>query len=36
MITLEPQLESQLNTLASEEGLSISELLKNLMLNQRV
>jgi hypothetical protein len=33
MITLEPQIESQLNTLASEEGLSISELIKTLMLN---
>ena len=33
MITLEPQVESQLNTLASEEGLSVSELIKNLMLN---
>jgi len=33
MITLEPQIESQLNTLASKEGVSISDLIKNLMLN---
>ena len=35
MITLEPQIENQLNTLASEEGVSISELIKNLMLNDQ-
>jgi len=33
MIALEPQLENQLNILASDKGLSISELIKNLMLN---
>ncbi len=33
MITLEPQLEQQLKTLASKEGLSISELIQELFLN---
>ncbi len=32
MITLDPQIEYQLITLASEKGLSISELIKNFML----
>lgn len=33
MITLESQIESQLISLASEEGLSISELIKNFILD---
>ena len=33
MITLEPQLEQQLKTLASKEGLSISELIQELFLD---
>ncbi len=33
MITLEPQVEKQLQTLASAKGVSISELIKNLMFD---
>ncbi|NOR71175.1 MAG: hypothetical protein GQ532_15995 [Methylomarinum sp.] len=35
MITLEPQVEKQLQTLASEKGVSISELIKNLMFDHQ-
>jgi chromosome segregation and condensation protein ScpB len=33
MITLEPQLEQQLKKLASKEGVSISKLIQNLLLD---
>ena len=33
MITLESQVEKQLHTLASEKGVSISELIKNFMFD---
>lgn len=33
MITLEPQVEQQLRTLASKEGVSISEFIQNLFLD---
>jgi len=33
MITLEPQVEHQLKTLASKEGVSISELIQTLFLD---
>ena len=33
MITLDPQLENQLMTLAAEKGLSISELIKGFILD---
>jgi len=33
MITLDAQVENQLNALASDKGLSISELIKNLIFN---
>ena len=33
MITLEPHLESQLISLASKEGVSLSELIKYFLLN---
>jgi len=35
MITLELQIENQLITLASEERMSISELIKNFMLDHQ-
>jgi len=33
MITLDPQLENQLVTIASEKGVSISELIKSFILD---
>lgn len=33
MIILEPQIEQQLKTLASKEGLSVSEFIQNLFLD---
>ncbi|BCG66021.1 MAG: antitoxin [Methyloprofundus sp.] len=36
MITLEPQLEQQLKSLASKEGVSISELIQNLFLDYQL
>ena len=36
MITLEPQLEQQLNMLASENGLTTPELIKRLFLDYKL
>ena len=35
-VTLEPQLEQQLNVLASEKGLTTSELIKHLFLGYKL